>query len=281
MVGVLRNLWSAGHERVGCGFLASREIEDWLEGRLSPRRGTAFEMHHAGGCRACAVVAADREVFLGVASHGLLHSERKHYDRTQAIVKAHLRQELASREAQARAELRFSWRHVAGLAAAAVLALVVAAPFLLQQEAAPGFIAVRGLTIEPMPFSKPPQIRGAEQPSALWARAEQAYATGDYSAAERLLAEIARQDPQDHDALMYRGVALIMSDRHDEAIPVLRQAQARAQQLGLSGLGDSFWLGVALLAQGETDLAREALARVRDGGGANAGRAAELLDTLE
>jgi tetratricopeptide (TPR) repeat protein len=270
-----------GGSDLGCGFLASHEVQDWFEGQLNPRRSRAFEMHQASGCRACNLAAADRAVFLDVAARGLLHSERKHYDRTQAIVKAHLRQELASRHERSSEALSGSWRQLAGLAVAAMLVLAVASPFLLQEDVVPGAITMEGMRIEPMPFSKPFHIRGAEQPSELWTRAESAYVAGDYAAAERLLAAISRQAPQDHDALMYRGVSLVLAGRQEEAIAVLRQAQLRARELGVSELTDSFWLGLALLEQGERAAAREELLRVRDGGGANAERAARLLASVD
>lgn len=263
----------------GCGFLTSREIEAWLDGKLAGERKEAFGSHQLGGCCSCSLLAADLEVFHGVVTRGLLESERREYERTQAILKAHLRQKIESHEVKPATSSIFSWRY-AGAAAAMLLLAVVSVP-LLRQGGSNGPMVIGGIPVEPMVFSKPPDVRGAESLVDLWARAEKAYAAGEWSTAERLLGEISERAPEAHDAVLYRGQALLMVGRHQQAVEVLERAWQLAQEQGLLGEADNWYLGLAAQGAGKTALAREALGRVRDAGGARAGQAAERLRKLD
>lgn len=115
--------------------------------------------------------------------------------------------------------------------------------------------------IQPMMFDRP-VTRQAAGMDKQWEEAGAAYQTGNYRKSERLFGQIERaerRDPERHDATLYRGVSLLMAGRHQEAEEVLRRARGLAQETGLAGSADSFYLGVAAIARNDRARAVEAL----------------------
>lgn len=109
-----------------------------------------------------------------------------------------------------------------------------------------------------------------------WKEAGAAYQTGDYSNAQKMFGEIEASEkrvPERHDAVLYRGIALVMEGRAAEAEQTLERARQLADELELTGGPDNFYLGVAALAQDDHERAQAALERVLDGAYADDARA--------
>jgi tetratricopeptide (TPR) repeat protein len=269
-----------GGEPVSCGFLEARELDAWIENRLSDMRMAAFKMHAGSGCASCALLAEDLGVFRDVVTRGPLHSERREFDATKAILKAEFRQKLAARAEKKQTARVFglgrNW--AMGAAAAALLLALVTIPLL--REGAPGRITLPGgesYTAQPMAFSSPPVVRGETEAEDLWARAGAAYTAERYGRAAGLFAEIAELDPGSADAALYLGISQLMDGDHETAIDTLE----RARRIAPAGAAASFYLGVAGLATGQVERATDDLRRAVAAGGAYGERAAELLTRID
>ena len=261
--------------QAGCGHLSPREIEQSLHGRLPVGRRTAFAQHQSEGCIPCSLLATDLEVFRNVFERGLLETERREFDGSRAITKARLRQELEAFDAKRghKPLFRFSWNLAAGLAAAAMLAVLFIGPALIE---GPGdHVSIAGIDVDAMTYSAPSMVRGAESHRELWARAGAAYNAGDYGAAERIFSKL-EQGEFARDALLYRGVSLLMLGRHDEALEVLERSREIAD-----GAAVNYYAGLAALGSGDRDLATRALEEAAASGGEFGERAQTALSLLD
>jgi len=79
--------------RFGCGFLAPRDVEEMLEGRLAEDRRRRFELHLQQGCVECLHLAAAVEKFRLVLDEGVLGVEAGQFARTEHGLKLRLREE--------------------------------------------------------------------------------------------------------------------------------------------------------------------------------------------
>lgn len=264
--------------RAGCGYLSPQQIEAALEGRPAP----SFHAHQLAGCSACALLAADIEVFHGVVTRGALETERREFAALEAPLRARLRQDLAARDAARRTRRPgVPWALAAGVAAAAVVLVVAIVPGLFRGNG-PNVILLpdgTGFSIEAFSFD-PPTVRGASAEELL-RRAGTAYAAGEYDDAARLFGEAGELRPDDHEARLYRGVSLLMTGSHHEAVEALQRAGALAAEQGLLGAVDDWYLGLAALGANDLPLATAALERARDKGGPYGERAGELLQRLQ
>jgi tetratricopeptide (TPR) repeat protein len=258
----------------GCGYLSNRELDAVLGGTLGTPRLAAFAAHRLAGCAPCMYLAADLEAFRHIAERGLLASERREFERTRAPLAAHLRQELGRHVRPAR---RSSWFPVALAAAAMPVLAIVGTP--LMRRGATGPLEIGGARFEAMPFTPPPAVRGVSL-DELWREAQQAYEAGAFAEAQTALERIVERDPASHDARLYRGVTLVMLERHDDALAVLSDAQRLAAAAGLAVGSHDYWIGVAELGRGDVAAARAAFERARDAGGPLATRAAEALAAI-
>jgi hypothetical protein len=121
--------------------------------------------------------------------------------------------------------------------------------------------------IPALPFARP-VVRQAAGLDKQWQEAGAAYQTGDYARSARLFLAIEDaegREPERHDAALFRGIALLMDGRHDEAAGVLGRASELAKKVGLPHAVDSFYIGVTAVARGELELARRALGEALDG----------------
>jgi len=287
MLSILRN---KGHqmENAGCGFLTQGEIEASLGNELSVSRRSAFNAHQVEGCSPCALLAADLQVWTDVERRGVLENERREFAADAAILKAHLRQELSKLDEQRTVapSFKFSWNSLAGLAAAAMLAMVLIVPGLI--EKGPSNVLPTpdgsGYAFPVMEYSQPVVRNGAAK---AWREAGAAYTAAEYVKAERLLAafeadeKFADREDLLHDSALLRGNALLMLGRYEEAVNALEIARERADRLGFLGGIDNFYLGLAAMSAGDIELATSALERaVEIGGIETADRARQLLDRL-
>ncbi len=265
----------------GCGFLSPAEVEAILDRRLSAQRSEEFE-NHSDTCPDCLLLAADIEVFREVTDGGVLQSEEIEAARRSEMLAARLRREVRGRSSVARrSTLRRRWS--APVAAAAVLILAVAGWIVLKQPTPPAILLADGSTlhIEAKAFSAPPVLRDRQDLAPLWAAAETAYVSGDFVEAERLLGKIGRKDPNEADAVLYRGVCLLMQDRPSDARPVLERALELAGDQGLSTASAHWYTALALLAEGDSESARRALAAAVKDGGTYGDKSRELLSRLD
>jgi tetratricopeptide (TPR) repeat protein len=283
----IKNLMHRGDDLVeGCGFLRPREIDAYLDETLPQGRRDHFDRHQMA-CPACALLAADLDVFRDVDDRGPLESERSEFGANEFIVKAHLRHgaQSAASDRRGGARFRFAWNYALGLATAAMIVALVAVPMLWDRslDLGPPTLDLPGgisYEVQAMPFSERPAMRGQLSLADLWQQAGAAYTAGDFQAAEPLLAAIIERAPEDHDAKVYRGNALIMLGRYDEAVSVLRRARALGEEQGLHGADANYFLGIAAFKAGNAELAREALENARDAGGHHGREAARVLDGL-
>ena len=130
-----------------------------------------------------------------------------------------------------------------------------------------------------MPYSGPPTVRG-DNKQELWQKAGTAYEAGDYVTAERSFGAIEKLDLGFHDAVLYRGVALMMAGRHDEAMKQLERARQIADDQDLPGSSDNWYLSLCALAAGDVPKATEKLRLIETAGGPYADDARELLALL-
>ncbi|MCP3981081.1 MAG: tetratricopeptide repeat protein [bacterium] len=127
-----------------------------------------------------------------------------------------------------------------------------------------------------------PAVRQAAGLDRKWQEAGAAYQAGDYRGSEQLFGEIRKtedRDPNRHDATLYQGISLLMQGREDEAQDVLTQAKGLAEESGLPGTVDSFYIGLTAIARDDADAATDALAGAL--GGPFDDEAQELLASLE
>jgi len=274
----------------GCGFLEPEELERALEGGLDAGRLAAFERHVEQGCGACALLAADLELFAEVLAGGASEAERAEFDSRSELLSRRLAREVARRggagadraaEPAARRPASFVRRW--GYAVAAVLVLAIG--FGVLRFSGPEGIAVLlpdgGRLVEaPMAFSLPPTLRGEADAGAVWREAGRAYEAGRYDEAAGLLDEIGDADPGAADAALYRGVALLAAGDAAAARRSLALARERAERDDLPTGSIDWHAALAALVEGDVEAARRDLERVRDAGGAYAERAAALLERL-
>lgn len=81
----------------GCGFLSAKDLQEAIEGRLSPPRRTEFEAHVDKGCSECITLAADLETFRRILASGTLESERREAEKLAEPLRALLRREIRRR----------------------------------------------------------------------------------------------------------------------------------------------------------------------------------------
>ncbi|MCP3979464.1 MAG: tetratricopeptide repeat protein [bacterium] len=272
----------------GCGFLSAREIDAWIEGEVPEPRRHEFQ-GHSHQCAPCALLAADLEVFHGVAARGILESEQREFDETSALLKAQLRQKIEqAAQRQRENSPRAIWNYALGIAGAAALVAVVAVPYVLRDPAAAAVPTVvlsdgTSISVQPLPFPDRGAVVRNETVTVddLWKEADEAYESESYTRAEAVLAMIVKRLPNDHDALLQWGSALVMLGRYDDALPVLESACGYADELGLRGDRDFYMLGVTLHNLGQTDRAIEAFQRSADGGGDHGTLSSEILAGLD
>jgi hypothetical protein len=285
MAKIIDFLSRADRETAGCGFLATADVEAWLEGTLSASRGEEFERHRVEGCAPCALLAADVAAFLAVDQHGTLDGERREFEDSAPEVRARLDERAAAPRARqiAAGVARGRWGWIAGLTAASVLVVIALLP---RPGSAPtdGRIPLPGGGVHSiatgLPFTPPPSVRDAQALTALWQEAGLAHEARDYARSGRLFAQIRERDPQSHDAALYHGYALLMTLRYDEAVAALGRALELADEQGLVGASDNLYLGMAAMGQRDLELARRALGRARSLGGPFADEATVLLEQL-
>jgi hypothetical protein len=122
-------------------------------------------------------------------------------------------------------------------------------------------------SVTAMPFERP-HLRQAGGQEKAWQEAGVAYQSGQYRTSERLfdLIENATADStEQHEAALFRGVSLLMLGRHKEAETVLTRASKIAEETGLGGTADSFYLGLTALAKGDSTAAAKALLQATAG----------------
>ncbi len=130
--------------------------------------------------------------------------------------------------------------------------------------------------LEPLPVSvsRGSTVAADERTAGL-----DAYAGGDHVQAVELLESVLRSAPEDAEAALYLGSALMLSERTADAIPILEEAAARAPR-GRAADELRWQLAQACLASGERALARRALEDVVTAGGRHREAARRLLDRL-
>jgi len=286
MNGSIRTWFRATGDRpvLGCGFLGAREIDGWIDGTLTAARRSAFDLHRDAGCGACALLAADAESFRFVTERGPLASERNEWNRVSAIHAAELRAKLASHSSARRTVVTaWSWTRLAGLAAAAALAMAVVAPFVFDRSepgrfALPGGMAYDARTL---PFSGPVEIRAeGGVTSDAWREAGAAYEAGRWDEAARRFEAIANADPSARDAALYGGIALVMEGRYEEAGAPLGSALRLGDEIGASPAVPRYFLGLAALGRGDLDRARTELEAAATAGGPFGAEAEAVLEQL-
>jgi tetratricopeptide (TPR) repeat protein len=263
----------------GCGFLAEPVLEAWLAGTLEADRRAAFESHR-DACRACTLLAADLDAWSEIAARGPLASEREEFERRAAAAREALALELR-RPAPRRSQPSRGWLAFGAVLAAAALLAVMIWPFVASE---PGAIALPGggsVTLEPPEFSPPPEVRDRQRAIELWTEAERAWKARDWVRAGAALEQIVEQDPESHDARLYLGLAHLSRGRYDDALETLEEARVIAEREGLGGALADYSLGLAALGEGDVALARQALGRAVEAGGAWGERAAALLAELD
>jgi len=90
------------------------------------------------------------------------------------------------------------------------------------------------------------------------------YTKGDDRAAEEALARYIAAHPEDHDALFYRGVSLLLLGRHQEAVRSLQTAKSSAEEWVRDQA--AWYLALAELKAGDPGAAAETLDRLLAGG---------------
>jgi len=262
------NARKQGLDKAGCGFLNEKEIESYLEGRLSSVRRERFTAHQAEGCSSCALLAADLEIFSSVQNGSILENERREFNQTAAIFKAQLRQELDAQDTERQpvaSFFRFSWSTAASMAAAALLLVAVTIQLLPGKNNIIELSNGDRYAVQAMPFSQPLITRGPSV-SDLWESADAAYQAGDYDSAAATLTEISELDTQSHDAALFRGISHLMIGEYREALMPLRRAARIAESEGNSGTAH-YYLGLAALGLHDHDLALSSLEQARELGG--------------
>lgn len=272
---------NGGLGQVGCGFLDDGELGLFLEGRLEAARVAAFAGHRGEGCSECAMMAADAMAFRNVVENGVLPGEQRDFDRTQAILKAELRQKLETMDAGRAGSSRwFRWAPAVGAAAAALLLAIVAVPRIGGPgTGADGAIELadgRTLALQPFAYSEQVVTRNSNGTAALWREVGDAYAAGRYADAVAPLRELIEHHPESIDAHLYLGNALLMDERLVEAA----RAFERAEDLAGRGSAATFGLAQALLGLGDRSGAVAALEATIEAEGLMAGDAARLLGEI-
>ena len=237
-------------EQLGCGYLTGDEIDALLDDRLDADRRRALGDHVDAGCGRCALLLADARVF-AEAERGLTAGEGEAFDRQAEFVRARLR-----REARVAPPRSFGiWTVLA-----ASLLLVAFGIWYFRgpgDDRGPLIVSFAGadtIAVEPMPFSAPPLLRGEPAARETWKRAEQAYADRKWSRVARML------DGDDSvDALLYRGVALLMMDESRRGLEALDAAweTTGAQELPRGAI--AWYRALALIDRGDEEQARAML----------------------
>jgi len=270
-------------ETSGCGFLSVAEIEAAIESVLPPARREAFERHVADGCGACALLAADLDVFAGVAADGILETERDEFEAGREMLEARLRREVRGGAPGRRrvGPAVPAW----AMAAAAMLVVALGVAIVLRSGPGAGHLRIAlsdGSTasFEPVPFSVPPELRGEPSTPELWERAGRQYDARDWSAAASTFGEIRRIDPESVDAATYAGAAWLMAGKTGEAGDALDEAERLAGEQDLPASGILWLQALRALSLGDEAAARRRLEQTLATGGLYAERARELLARL-
>lgn len=149
------------------------------------------------------------------------------------------------------------------------IACALGALLAVADQKAPAITLPDGATfqIRALTFDRP-VVRQAAGLDKQWQEAGAAYQTGNYTRSAQLFLAIEKsetREPEQHDAALFRGIALLMEGRHDEAAQVLGHALELARKVGLPHAVDSFYVGATAIARGELALAKTALAEALDG----------------
>lgn len=282
--------WGRRHEAtgagpLGCGFLKPGEIEALLERRLPEARRTDFARHLLEGCAPCTLLDADMELFRQAHEDGPAARERREFEAVRRPTLAQLRQAAASTivSPSIASRLRPSRVWGVGLAAAALLcAVLLLLPWLAPPGGPPRIPLPDGrrLTVEAMPFSAPPVLRGEATAEDLWRRAGAAYEAGRFRLAARHLRALEVRQPASSDASLYLGISLLMDGEAEAARPVLARAREKASALGLPRAAVAWYEALASLASGDHSAAERSLAAATEEGGRFGRRAAALLAAL-
>jgi hypothetical protein len=79
--------------KFGCGFLAQRDVEEMLEGKLADSRRERFDVHLREGCSECLHLSAAIEEFQRVLDKGALGIEAEQFAETEHALKLRVREE--------------------------------------------------------------------------------------------------------------------------------------------------------------------------------------------
>lgn len=222
--------------------------ERYVAGSLSPEEAEAFE-EHLLECESC---------------------------REEVRLAETIREALLEDEPPARGELP-AWLRIAA-ALAMVTSLVLVAIVLVPGDDVDPGLAELGRVVQ-APVYLGTSVRAPEgRPDSLFADAMDVYVAEDYAVAvDGLRATLAAggDEPPVH---FFLGASLLMIDRPEEAA----EAFAAVEAAGDSPYLDEarFYRAKALLRQGDADAALDFLRDAADGGGAVAGHAAMLADSV-
>ncbi len=268
-----------------CTFLTDAELDALIEGKLAVERLEAFRAH-AMDCDACALLAADVDVMRDLAEHGPSERELSEYRSLEpeahgaAGTAAAASAETASSDAAPVPRAGgYRW-----LAVAAMLIVAVGLGVLLR-PVGPGGPSVElpggeRLRFEAMVFDAPPTLRGQPDLEQLWQQAREAYDSQNWSEAAGVLEQVEALDPEDSDAALYRGIALLMTDRYDEAVEALARSRRLKQELE-DPLSAPLWFeALAHLGADRPAEALPLLDRAAETGGAYASDAREVAQLV-
>ena len=221
---------------------STERVSRYLSGLMAADERQAFEADAAADPALAEELALQREMA------GLLQGQARREARKQQL------QALGQEYFPAQATLgqramlprrRLLW--LATAAAAAVVALVLAWPFLF------------GPSLYEQYAQHPPLALAEKSTDALidWSATEKAFNTGDYATAAKLLEQYLAQQPADGQARLYLGIAELEMDRYEAA---------RRHFLALSAAADpalkdyaDWYLALSYLKAGDEARCREVL----------------------
>jgi hypothetical protein len=171
----------------------------------------------------------------------------------------------------------------AGMAAAAATVLIALMVFVIARPRSPQEIVVRlphggEIVVEPMPFSPPPVLRGSTPPDALWQRALLDYDGGRYRRAARSLRALEKRDPGSADASLYLGIAELLAGDTQRAREALARAREKARALDLSSAAACWYLALVEFLEGNASEGERLLSAAAAEGGPFGDRARRALD---
>ncbi|ANM29881.1 hypothetical protein ABI59_10295 [Acidobacteria bacterium Mor1] len=258
-------------------FLNDDELNALIEGRLDGERLEAFKADAAESDDS-ALLAADVDVMQDLFEHGPTRQEQEEFASLESRAGMPVESTAPAPSAEMRRGGGYRW-----MAVAALLVVAIGLGVLLRQGGAGPVIELPGggrVSVVAMPFDAPPTLRGQLDLQEQWQQARAAYDAEEYGDAAAALAEVEALDPEDSDAPLYRGIALLMAGRADEAREALTRSRSLKEELD-DPLSAPLWFEALAVLQGDDpDGALELLDRAEASGGAYAEQAAELARSL-